>query len=123
MVPEVQPWEGVARPVTLVRVSAGQSSVRLVGAVMVGGVISRTVMVCKAVALLPHASVAVHERLITLVPPQLLLTTSLKLIATALHPSVAMATPVTLVRVSAGQSSVRLAGAVIVGGVMSRTVM
>src|SRR5206468_3711299 len=97
--------------------------VRLAGAVMEGGVMSRTVMVCKAVALLPQASTAVQVREINLVAPQLLLTTSLKLIVAELHPSWAVATPVALVVVLAGHSRVRLVGAVIEGGVMSRTVM
>src|SRR5258707_1055919 len=110
-------------PVLLVLVSAGHSSVRLAGAVIEGGVISRTVIVCTALALLPQASVAVQVRAMTLVPPQLLVTASLKLMVTALQPSEAEATPVTLVLVLAGQFKVRLAGAVIEGGVKSRTVI
>src|SRR5437899_3282745 len=110
MVTALQPSVAVAIPVTLVRVSAGQSRVRLGGAAIVGGVMSRTVMVCRAEALLPQLSVAVQVRAMTLVPPQLLLMESLKVMVTALQPSVAVATPVTLVRVSAGQSRVRLGG-------------
>src|SRR5437899_1055472 len=110
-------------PVALVLVSAGHSSTRSGGAVTVGGVVSRTVMVCRAEALLPQASVASQVRAMTLVPPQLLVTESLKVMITALQPSVAVAIPVALVPVSAGQSKVRLTGAVMVGGVTSRTVM
>ena len=43
---------------------------------MVGGVVSRTVIVCTQLVLLPQASVAVQVRKITLVPAQLLLTAS-----------------------------------------------
>src|SRR5215472_6178259 len=123
MVTELQPSVAVATPVWLVLVLAGHSSVRLAGAVMVGGVVSRTVMVWTALALLPQASVAVQVRAMILVPPQLFVTTSLYVMETALQPSVAVATPVLLVVVSAGHSSVRLVGAAMVGGVVSRTVM
>src|SRR5512146_1208164 len=123
MVTELQPSWAVATPVWLVLVSAGHSSVRLAGAVIVGGVVSLTVMVWTALALLPQASVAVQVRAITSVPPQLFVTASLKVIVTELHPSCAVATPVWLVLVSAGHSSVRLAGAVMLGGLVSLTVM
>jgi hypothetical protein len=63
--------------VLLVLVSAGHSKTRLEGKVRLGRVVSRTVIVCTAVCTFPQASVAVHKRLITLVPPQLLLTLSL----------------------------------------------
>ena len=43
----------------------------------IGGVVSRTVMVCTALVLLPHTSVAVQRRETTLAPPQMLLTLSL----------------------------------------------
>jgi hypothetical protein len=39
-----------------------QVSVGGAGQVMVGGVLSITLMICDAVAVLPHASVAVHLR-------------------------------------------------------------
>src|SRR5437879_2933820 len=113
MVTALQPSVAVAIPVTLVRVSAGQSRVRLGGAVIVGGATSRTVMVCTALALLPQASAAVQVRVMTLEPPQLLVTASLKEMATELQPSEAVATPVLFVLTSAGQSRVRSAGAVI----------
>jgi hypothetical protein len=53
------------------------------------------------------------------VPPQLLLTESLNVSVVALHPSVTLAIPVTLVVVVAGHSSVRFAGATTVGAVVS----
>ena len=58
-------------------VSAPHSSTVLAGRANVGGVVSRRVMVCAALVLLPQASVAVHRRVMTLVPPQALLTASL----------------------------------------------
>src|SRR2546423_713683 len=66
---ELQPSWAVATPVALVLVSAGHSSTRFGGQVMTGGVVSRTVMVWMQLLLLPQASVAVHVRATTLVPP------------------------------------------------------
>src|SRR5258708_39306258 len=123
MVTEPQPSTAVATPVTLVRVSAGHSRTRSPGQVMAGGVVSRTVIVWMQLDLLPQASVAVHVRAMTSVPPQLLVATSLKLKVTAPHPSCAVATPVVLVLVSAGHSNTMLVGQIIVGGVVSRTVI
>ena len=74
---ELQPSLAVATPVALVVVIAGHSSTRLAGAVMVGGVVSRTVIVWTALVLLPQASVAVQVRAITFVAPQLVVTRSL----------------------------------------------
>src|ERR1043166_8586785 len=123
MVTGPQPSEATATPVALVVVIAGQSRTRLVGAEMLGGVVSRTVMVCTALVVFPHWSVAVQVRAITLVLPQLVVTTSPKLIVTAEQPSWAVATPVAFVVVMAGHSRVRSLGAVTLGGVVSRTVM
>ena len=123
IVTEPQPSVAVATPVALVVVGAGQSSVRLGGAVMTGGVVSLTVMVWTALRLLPHWSVAVQVREMTLALPQLLLTESLKLTLTDPQLSWAVATPVTLVLVLAGHSSTTLLGGVMLGGVVSRTVM
>src|SRR5215216_1113992 len=69
-------WE-VAMRVLLVVVLAGHSSVKLAGRIKLGGMVSRTVMVCVALVLLPHASVAVHLRAMTLVLRQLVVITSL----------------------------------------------
>src|SRR5436309_12018644 len=99
MVTALQPSVAVAIPVTLVRVSAGQSRVRLGGAAIVGGVMSRTVMVCRAEALLPQLSVAVQVRAMTLVPPQLLVTASLKRLEERRVATVAVAISVALVPV------------------------
>src|SRR5438046_8810031 len=49
-----------------------QLTVRPLGQVMLGGLVSVTVMVCMHVALLPHWSVARYARLITNWPGQLL---------------------------------------------------
>src|SRR5437867_7775897 len=111
MVTEPQPSVAVATPVALVVVLAGHSSVRLAGAVMVGGVVSRTVMVCTPEATLPQPSVAVHRREMILLPPHVLLTESLKEIVTAPQPSLAVAAPVTLVAtLTTGHSSVTFGG-------------
>src|SRR5258707_9696837 len=84
---------------------------------------SRTVIVWTALARLPHWSLATQVRAITLVPPQLFVTKSLKVTVTEPQPSCAVATPVALVVVSAGHSSTRLVGIVRVGGVRSLTVI
>ncbi len=76
-VTEPQPSEAVATPVTSVVGEAGHSRTTLLGQVMVGGVVSRTVMVWTQWALLPQASVAVQVRAMILAPPQVLLTLSL----------------------------------------------
>lgn len=81
------------------------------------------VIVCKALAKFPHASVALQVRLMILVPPQLLLTESVKLTVVVLQPSVTVGTPVALVVVTAGHSSTKSGGAMIVGGVVSRMVI
>src|SRR6185369_10851695 len=73
--------------------------------------------------LFPHESVALHLRRISLVPPQLLLTESVKVTVTVPQPSWARATPVLFVVVTAGHSSVKLAGRISDGGVVSRTVI
>src|SRR6266702_3439197 len=123
MVTALQVSWAVATPVALVVLSAGQSSTRSGGQVMVGLVVSRTMMVCTQLALLPQASVAVQVRKMVSVAPQLLLTESLYVISTALQVSVAVAMPLALVEVSAGHSKVRFDGQVITGRVVSRTVI
>jgi len=62
-------------------------------------------------------------RAITLAPPQVLLTESLKLTVTCPQPSWAVATPVVFVLVSAGQSKTRSAGQIRLGLVLSTTVI
>src|SRR4051812_23616280 len=121
MVTALQPSVAVALPVTLVVVTAGYSSVTLVGQVMTGGVRSRTVMVCTRLVALPQLSVAVQVRAMILVPPQRFVTESLHVTVARLQPSVAVATPVALVVVTAGQSSTRSPGMLSEGGVESTT--
>ena len=119
----LQPSCAVATPVALVLVSAGQSNVRFGGQEMVGLIVSRTVIVCVQLVLLPHSSEAVQVREMILVAPQLVSTKSVKVTVTRLQPSVAVATPVTLVRVSAGHSRVTLVGQMRPGLIVSRTVI
>src|SRR5437667_2232868 len=113
----------VATPVTFVVVLAGQSRVTLVGQIRLGRVVSRTVIVCTQLLLLLQASVAVQVRAITLVAAQLLVTESLYRMVTWLQVSCAVATPVALVVVIAGHSRTRSGGQVILGPLMSRTVI
>src|SRR5437773_2745114 len=123
MVTALQASCAVAMPVALVLRSAGHSRTRSGGQVMVGLRVWSTVMVCEHVGLLPHSSAAVQVRVSTRVAPQLVLTASLYVMVTALHPSWAVATPVTLVRVSAGHSNTASGGQMMVGFKVSRTVM
>src|SRR3989442_1731068 len=103
---------------------APHSMVTFVGGVIVGGVMSRTVIVCTQLLLLPQASVAVHVRAMTLVPPQLVFTASLKVTVTALQPSEVVGVPVKLVPVFVeGHSKVTSAGRTIAGLIVSCTVM
>jgi hypothetical protein len=90
---------------------------------MSGAVVSRTVIVWVQLELLPQRSVAVQRRAIVWLPPQPFVTESTKVIVAELQVSVAVATPVALVVVTAGYSSVTLGGQVMTGAVMSRTVI
>src|SRR5262245_13646673 len=123
MVTRLHASVAVATPVAFVVVSAGQSRVKFGGQVITGGVMSRTVSVWTQLALLPQRSVAVQVRAMTTVLPQLVVMTSLKVTVAAPQRSVAVAMPLAAVLVSAGQSKVRLVGQVMVGAVMSRTVI
>src|SRR5438552_18370743 len=123
MATEPQPSWAVAMPVALVVMLAGHSRVRLAGQVIEGGVVSRTVIVCTQLALLAHWSVAVQVREMILAPPQRSVERRVGMMATEPQPSWAVATPVALVVVLAGHSRVKLAGQVIEGGVVSRTVI
>ena len=67
----------LAMPGLFVVVTAGHSSVKAIGTSSGGGRVSRTVIVCTALVELPHESVAVQRRAITLVLAQLVVTTSL----------------------------------------------
>src|SRR6266853_764926 len=123
MLTALQASVAVAIPLALVVVSAGHSKIRSGGQVTTGLVMSRTVMVCTQLVLLPQASAAVQVQAITFVPPQLLVTESLYRMVTWLQLSWAVATPVALVVVIAGHSRPRSGGQVMDGPVMSRTVI
>src|SRR5688572_23073428 len=112
MATEPQTSTAVATPVTFVRVSPGHSRTRFAGSVRAGGVVSRTVMVCSPLVLLPQESVAVQRRVITRVPPQALVTVSLKLRFTAPQLSWAVAVPVAAGAMLVPHSTVRLGGQV-----------
>ena len=71
------PSVAVAVPVTFVVVGVPHSTVRFAGPVILGGVVSRIVMVWSALERLPQASVAVQVLEMTLVAAQELLTESL----------------------------------------------
>src|SRR5260370_38674840 len=86
--------------------SAGHCSTMFVGQVMVGGVVSRMVIVCMQLVLLPHWSAAVQVRAITLALPQVLLTLSLQVTGTNPQPACAVATPRMLVAPPLGDLSV-----------------
>src|SRR6266550_1687247 len=100
----------VATPVLLVVVSAGQSRVTFAGTTRLGRVVSLRVSVWTQLLVFPQASVASQRRLMIIAPPQVLLTESVKVTVTGPQPSVAVATPVAVMLVSAGHSSVRLGG-------------
>src|SRR6266446_4846747 len=116
--------------VTLLVSGAGtwlaQLTVRLVGQVRLGGLVSWTVMVWVQVALLPHKSVARYVRLMTKRLAQLL-----ELIESPCHVTVTappqLSLVVTLLVSGAGtwlaQFTVRLVGQVRLGGLVSWTVM
>ena len=100
--------------------TAGQSMVVLAGHVMDGAVLSLTVMEALQVDVLPQSSVALQIRVFTVgqLPLGVVLTTTTSTVWS--QASEAVALPHTGV---AGQSIVVLAGQVIEGAVMSRTVI
>jgi hypothetical protein len=102
--------------------SGSHCTVTFGGHVIVGGVVSTTVMVCVQVAMLPHASVAFQVRVIVCAFPQPEAAESLK-VTVGVRPqlSVAVAIPVADGLVLAGHCSVALVGHVITGGVVSAT--
>src|SRR5947207_536511 len=105
----------VATPVALVFVLAGHCKVRFGGQAILGAVVSRTVIVCVQLVLLPQRSVAVQVRKMILAPPQVLLVESPYVRVTWLQIPWAVATPVAFVRVSAGHSKLTSAGQLSVG--------
>jgi hypothetical protein len=101
------------------------STVVSAGQVMLGASSSTTVMIWSQVLLLPHSSVAVQVRVMTLSCGQLpAAVLSLSVIAGAVSQlSVAVAVPVAVELLSSSQLTVALAGQVITGAVLSVTVM
>src|SRR5437867_2001529 len=111
----------VAVPVLLVLGATVHSRMMSAGHVIAGNVVSLKVIVCRQVALLPQASVAVQARRIMPLPVQLVLSNaSTKLILiTPLHVSVAKARPVLPVVGSVVHSMVMSAGQVMIGRAVS----
>ena len=105
----------VALPVFPGVVSAGHSSVTSGGQVIVGAVVSTTVMIWSQLLKLPQSSSAVHVRVITSVLPQPGTELSLNDTVHVPQPSLHVATPVLAGVVSAGHSRVTSGGQVIVG--------
>jgi len=93
------------------------------GAVKVGLVLSSTVIVCVSELEFPHSSVAVQVLTIVFVFPQVAVSTSLSVIVTLPQVSDPVATPVFAEDVSSVHSIVVSAGALIVGGVVSTTLI
>jgi hypothetical protein len=90
---------------------------------MLGAVVSTTVIVCTALAALPHSSVAVQVRVMTSVFPQPATLVSLSVMVTLPQVSLPVATPVAALVVSSVHSTCTSAGAVTLGAVVSTTVM
>ncbi len=93
---------------------------------MLGAVMSRTVITCKQVELLPQSSTAFHVRLIVYLKLQLPLTReSLDVMTTDVveQLSVAVAVPRAEVLMSPLQLTLTAAGQLMVGAVISRTVI
>jgi hypothetical protein len=118
----LQVSDAVAVPVALVAMLVPHSTMMFVGGTSTGGAMSRTVMVWTQVELLPHGSVARQVREMTFALPQLVLVESLNVIVGVPQVSVAVATPVAFVVVTAGQSRVRFVGHVMTGAVVSMIV-
>src|ERR1043166_6849224 len=111
----------VGTPVTLVRVSPGHWSTMSPGSRSDGAVVSRTVIVCNPLALLPQPSLAVQVRVMILLPPQLLEIESEYVTVTLLHASWPLAVPVALGAVLAPHSKVKFGGTGMVARVVSRS--
>src|SRR5439155_25109181 len=113
----------VAVPVAVGSVEAVHSTVLLAGQLMVGAVVSTTVMVWSQVLLLPQSSVAFQCRVMVLVLPQPVTSVSVWLMAALPQVSLPVAVPVAVGSVEAVHSTVLLAGQLMVGAVVSTTVM
>src|SRR5439155_10576561 len=111
----------VAVPVAVGSVEAVHSTVLLAGQLMVGAVVSTTVMVWSQVLLLPQASVAFQCRVMVLVLTQPVTSVSVWLMAALPQVSLPVAVPVAVGSVEAVHSTVLLAGQLMVGAVVSTT--
>src|SRR6266576_3107336 len=115
----------VGVPVRLVVGVNVHSRVMSAGHTTIGGAVSLKLMVCTQPLLLPQASRAVHVRRIIPFPVQLVVakaSTKLMLV-TALHVSVAVATPVMLVVGATVHSRVISNGQMMTGGTVSLKLM
>src|SRR6266516_3091359 len=115
----------VALPVALGSVEALQSTVVSAGQVMLGAVVSTTLMVCAQLAVLPQVSVAVQVRVMTIAFGQLP-GTELSLypaVRSRLVEEVAVARPVTVGFVEELHSTVTVGGQWMVGGVLLPTMI
>src|SRR5882724_3585165 len=113
----------IATPVTFVRVSPGHSRTRFAGSVNAGAVVSRTVIVCTQLLVLPQPSVAFQVRVMTPVLPQPGAKASVWLIVTAPHVSLPVAWPVPAGLMSPVHSTVLSDGTLRLGLVVSTTVI
>ena len=120
----------VAIPVFAGEVSSSHSIVKSIGQVITGGVVSSTLIVCTQVLKLPQASVALHVLEIVYIycgqPTVPCVLTSLKVMTTssgAEQLSIPVAIPVLFGEVSSSHSIVVFAAQIIVGGVVSSTVI
>jgi hypothetical protein len=118
-----QPSVPVAVPVLAGEVSPPHSTVVLAGQLIDGGVASTTVMVCVQLNEFPQSSVAVHVLVMVSVFPQPAAELSENVIVAVPQPSVPVAVPVLAGEVSPPHSTVVSDGQVIVGGVVSSTVI
>ncbi len=113
----------VATPVLAEDSSSVHSIVISAGTLIVGSVVSTTVMVWSADTLLPHSSVTVQVLTIVFVLPQAAVSTSDSVMVTVPQVSAPVATPVLAEDSSSVHSIVTSAGTLIVGSVVSTTVM
>merc|ERR1712023_306612 len=113
----------VATPVLAEDSSSVHSIVTSAGTEIVGSVVSTTVIVWSADTLLPHSSVTVQVLTIVFVLPQAAVSTSDSVMVTVPQVSAPVATPVLAEDSSSVHSIVTSAGTLIVGSVVSTTVI
>ena len=106
----------------MVQLVAGDETVTFCGQVMVGGVLSNTVMICTQVVVLLQLSVAVHVREMMALQGKVPVTTSEKVMTGAgSQLSVAVATPVMDGEMLAPQLTCMFGGHMMTGGTFSVT--